>query len=152
MSSPSAQAQKRGNPKVIVVPPPGEDASQGESDDEVETELACWVKVQTDAEVARATAQGGRILRLSSKNCGIVRDADDGGRIRNRIEVDTGFNFDKVQQILLSDAMPIPTKPGFELRFLILSTGQPLVLLVPYVYDAGIVKPDDMRNWEFINN
>jgi len=37
----------------------------------------------------------------------------DGDRIVNRLEVDTGFDFDRVKQIMLSEPIACPVKAGY---------------------------------------
>ena len=76
-------------------------------------------------------------MKLPVKNCAIVRQTKD---VVNRVEVDTGFNFDTVVQILLSEPEPCPekVKDGYALRFVVLSTGKPmLMLLLPPAVPAG---------------
>ena len=68
-------------------------------------ELKQWVQEKVDAEVSRAVGLGQRIIKLPVKNCAIVRQ-DKG--VVNRVEVDTGFNFDQVVQILLSEPQQCP--------------------------------------------
>jgi len=48
---------------------------------------------------------GQRVIKMPVKNCSIVRQTKD---VVNRVEVDTGFNFDTVTQILLSEPVPCP--------------------------------------------
>ena len=84
-------------------------------------------------------------------SCAIIRQPKD---VLNRVEVDTGFNFDTVIQILLSEPQPCPPtlKEGsFALRFVVLSTGKPMLLLLPYLYDTSLLG-NTLTEWEFINN
>ena len=124
------------------------DETNGEEEYEIEQEVKIFVQAQVAAEVARAEGLGQKTVALTVKNCGVVY-REDGG-IDNRVEVDTGFNFDSVQQLLLSPSQEIPCKPGYALRFVILSTGKPIVLLLPYCYQAG-VSGNTLQHWEFIN-
>ena len=119
----------------------------GDEEYEIEQELKVFVDAAVDAEVVRAEGLGQRTIRLTAKNCGVV--FRDGG-VTNRVEVDTGFNFDTVQEILLSPAVAIPCKRGYALRFVVLSTGKPVVLLLPYVYQID-VEGNTLQKWEFIN-
>lgn len=127
------------------------DETNGEEEYEIETELKDWCGEMCDKECERAEAMGQRTLKLTVKNCGLV--TKDNKRW-NRVEVDTGFDFDKVQQILLSPPVEIPSKikQGFCLRFVILATGKPIVLLLPYVYETKAVQGSPLQHWEFINN
>ena len=123
------------------------DKTDGEEEYEVETAVKAWVDAQVDAEVARAEGLGQRTIKLTVKNCGLVfRD----GAVENRVEVDTGFNFDTVEQIMLSPPVDVPCKRGYALRFVILSSGKPIVLLLPYVYELGVAK-HTLQRWEFVN-
>lgn len=110
-----------------------------------------WALKQLDAEVARVQACGQRILKLTAKNCGIVRP--EGGSVFNRVEVDTEFDFDSVKQIMMSDpeACPLQEKQGFCLRFVVLSNGKPTLLILPYLYDSSVAD-NSLQDWEFINN
>eukprot|EP00928_Gymnodinium_smaydae_P013800 TRINITY_DN15007_c0_g1_i1.p1 TRINITY_DN15007_c0_g1~~TRINITY_DN15007_c0_g1_i1.p1 ORF type:complete len:204 (+),score=50.84 TRINITY_DN15007_c0_g1_i1:57-668(+) len=123
--------------------------------DEEEQALASkvkeWVKGELDKEVARVEACGQKILRLAVKNCSVVRP--DKNSVINRVEIDTTFDFDAVQQIMLSDAMPCPLeeKKGFSLRFVVLSTGKPIVMILPYLYDTSMAG-NSLREWSLINN
>ena len=51
---------------------------------------------------------------------------------------------------LVSPAVAIPCKRGYALRFVVLSTGKPVVLLLPYVYQTD-VEGNTLQKWEFIN-
>ena len=77
------------------------------ADDEIEHELKQWVQTKVEAEISRVVGLGSRIMKLPVKNCAIVRQTKD---VINRVEVDTGFNFDTVIQILLSEPEPCPEK------------------------------------------
>ena len=127
-----------------------EDETDGDGEYKVEAGVKAWVGEMADREVARAEALGQRTLKLTTKNCGVVHAS---GAVVNRVEVDTGFNFDTVSQILLSPPVPIPrdVKDGFSLRFVVLSTGKPIVLLLPYVHETA-APANDFKRWEFINN
>ena len=125
-----------------------EDETDGDGEYEIETEVKAWVSAAADREAARAEACGTRTLKLTVKNCGVVRGD---GRVVNRVEVDTGFNFDTVKQILLSPPTSIPVKAGYSLRFVVLSTGKPIVLLLPYVFEDGLAG-NAFKHWEFVNS
>ncbi|KAL1522712.1 hypothetical protein AB1Y20_017687 [Prymnesium parvum] len=117
---------------------------------DVEHELKLWVQSKVEDEVSRVVGLGQKVIKLPVKNCAVVRQVKD---VVNRLEVDTGFNFDTVVQILLSDPVPCPpeVKDGYALRFVVLSTGKPMLLLLPYLYDTSMVG-NTLTEWEFINN
>lgn len=115
-----------------------------------QSEVKAWVQAQVEAEAARVVGLGQRVIKLPVKNCSIVRQTKD---VVNRVEVDTAFNFDTVTQILLSEPVQCPAhiKQGYALRFAVLSTGKPVLLLLPYVYDVSLLG-NSLSHWEFINN
>jgi hypothetical protein len=56
--------------------------------------------------------------------------------------------------VLRSDAQRCPLyalQKGYALRFAVLSTGKPMLLLLPYVYDTSLLG-NSLSHWEFINN
>merc|ERR1712226_1031352 len=73
---------------------------------ELAKKLKEWVNGQLDNEVARVGSCGQKILRLPVKNCSVLRPGD--ATVINRVEIDSALDFDTVQQILLSEPMPIP--------------------------------------------
>eukprot|EP00929_Paragymnodinium_shiwhaense_P084629 TRINITY_DN45267_c0_g2_i1.p1 TRINITY_DN45267_c0_g2~~TRINITY_DN45267_c0_g2_i1.p1 ORF type:complete len:216 (-),score=75.19 TRINITY_DN45267_c0_g2_i1:248-895(-) len=117
---------------------------------ELMKQLKAWAGELLAAEIARVEACGQRIQKLAVKNCGIVRP--DSGSLINRVEVETEFDFDVVQQIMLSEpsACPLDAKKGFYLRFVVLYTGKPTLLILPYLYDAAVVGTS-LQDWEFVN-
>eukprot|EP00741_Cyanophora_paradoxa_P022160 tig00021435_g21392.t1 len=115
---------------------------------EPEELVRCWIKDQVDKEQMRVEAQGSRLIPMPVKNMGIVRE---GPRVVNRIEIDTAFDFDKVQQILLSDPIPCPLKPGSNYVHVLLFTEKPIPLLLPYVYDTKVASNNPLTDWVFLN-
>src|SRR3990167_10536239 len=73
-------------------------------------EVSVWAKAQLQIEVERIKSCGSRCLPLCVKNTSIVRED---GRIVNRVEVDTNFNFERVKQIFVGDSIPCPLKSNF---------------------------------------
>lgn len=113
--------------------------------------LKDWVAQQLDLEVARVEACGQKILRLPVKNCSVLRPTP--GKVINRVEVDSALDFDCVEQILLSDPVPCPLqeKKGYSMVFVVLSTGKPIVLIMPYIYDTSVAD-NSLQEWHLINS
>ena len=119
------------------------------SSDGPEHAVRAWANAQLDQEVARVEASGGKVIKLFPKNCGVVRPEGEKHCV-NRVEFSTGMDFDSVEQIMMSEEKPVPEKPGFSLRFVVLSTGKPLVLMFAYIYDAGMTG-NLLQDWDLIN-
>merc|ERR1712176_755945 len=127
-----------------------ESSEMSVEEEELARRLKKWVSQQLDSEIARVEACGQKVLKLPVKNCSVVRQDKD--MIANRIEIDSGMDFDSVQQILLSEPVPCPLaeKKGFNMCFVVLSTGKPIVLILPYLYDTNVVG-NSLQEWLFIN-
>jgi len=83
--------------------------------------------------------------------------------IVNRMELDTSFDFEKIQQVMVSEAQPIPERDGFKFCSVLLFTDKPVPLLVPYVFlecisldDSTGRKGEKIKNpldtWLLVNN
>lgn len=89
----------------------------------------------------------------------IIREED---AFINRVECDTAFDFNKVEQILISEPIPCPVKPGFnyvmhfsqynsQVHVILLCKNIPLIM--PYLYNASYNQNGhDLKQWLFINN
>ncbi|CAO3564321.1 unnamed protein product [Mortierella alpina] len=122
-----------------VLDPEGElgDAVNIEVDQE-STDAKAWIKENVDQEVARIRATGTSIEPLAVKNFGIVVDLSrKKASAINRIEIDTHFDFKKVQQIMVSAGVPYPHKENFEyVNVLLFADSTQTPMLVPYLYDT----------------
>lgn len=121
--------------------------------DKVETEVKSWLEGLVAKECCRVRrVNGTRVIPLPVKNCGIlVESKGKKNVIVNRLEIDTGFDFDKVKQILLSPPIPCPVKPNFSMVFCVLLTEKPLPMIVPYMFDVT-TRLNFLREWVFINS
>ncbi|RHY28335.1 hypothetical protein DYB32_006052 [Aphanomyces invadans] len=125
--------------------------------DEDEQLVATWIKGMHEAEICRLTQAGAKAVPLKVKNMAIVRE--DGGVVLNRVEVDTRFSMDRIEQILVAEeTTPVPHKPHFVYVNVVLlpKTKQPsdattMALVMPYVYDARVVG-NTLTQWVFLNN
>lgn len=125
-------------------------ATEGEA--APESEVATWMQEQLAAEIARLNEQGARVAPVKVKNTGLVRERR-GGRevVFNRIECDTSFDFRKITQLLHSDPVDCPLKPGFKYVNVVCFSRKPIPLLIPYLYDAA-AEGHDLARWLFVNN
>lgn len=85
---------------------------------------------------------------MAVKNCGVVREKAH--VVVNRVEVNTGFDFDNVQRLMLSDPVPCPVKAGYWYVTVLLFTDKPLPLVLPYLYERNSY--NTLTQWVFINN
>ena len=118
-----------------------------------ETEVAEWCEAQAAAEVARLKECGQRSVLLVPKNMAIVRKDSEKYKaiIVNRVEVGTGFDFNKVRQIMLSPKVACPVKEGFEYCNVLLFTEKPVPIILPYLFDASVTS-NTLNEWEFVNS
>jgi len=73
------------------------------------------------------------------------------GKVVNKMEVMTEFDFELINQILTSEPIACPLKPGFEyVHVVLLAKDKPLPLIVPYLYKQN--DANDLSEWSFTNN
>eukprot|EP01133_Synstelium_polycarpum_P013249 gene13249-15569_t len=80
------------------------------NDDHIEKTVLVWMKEQLNIEIKRIKTQGATCVALEVKNTGTVKDD---GLVINRLEVKTVFDFDNVQNIMVSDSVECPHKKGY---------------------------------------
>lgn len=123
--------------------------------------VAEWMATQSAAEVERLKAFGQQVLLLRVKNVGVVIENvpepdRKAGKMRrdvaNRVEVDTAFDFDRINQLMVSDPVPCPVKSGYCFVHVVLTVDARAAppLLLGYLYDGGIAA-NDLRSWLFVN-
>ncbi|KAF0694575.1 Aste57867_14563 [Aphanomyces stellatus] len=124
--------------------------------DEDEQRVAAWIKKQHEKELARLQSAGAKAIPLKVKNMAIVREDD--GVVLNRVEVDTSFSMDKIEQILVAEETTrVPSKKDYVYVNVLLlpkgpkPTAAPVALVMPYVYDTT-VSGNTLNQWVFINN
>ena len=127
-------------------------------------------------------AEGYRAVPLSVKNHGIVlEELSQKNKVKiivvNRIEVNTAMDFSKIIQIMVSDPISYPYKPGYAYVHVVCLTDKPLPLLIPYIYpervsttpttittpdhppiiqiasgpSGGVVLENNLKEWIFVN-
>eukprot|EP00742_Colponemidia_sp_Colp-10_P009554 GILJ01010431.1.p1 GENE.GILJ01010431.1~~GILJ01010431.1.p1 ORF type:complete len:168 (+),score=32.94 GILJ01010431.1:29-532(+) len=119
-------------------------------EDNPDYDVAQWMKEQMAKEIARLKTQGATVIPMTVKNTGVVKGGGKKAPLINRVEVDTGFDFDKVKQIMLSDPIPSP-KEGFSYVNVLLFTDKPVPLILPYLFDSRKNR-NSLSEWVFINN
>ncbi|KAI9497650.1 hypothetical protein BDB00DRAFT_585028 [Zychaea mexicana] len=98
-----------------------------------------WIQNQVDAEVKRVRDAGSSVLPYKIINCGVVPNFEKKtARAINRIELDTNVDVSKIEQVMVSPAVPYPHKPNFNYVNLILVSSQPVPFLAPYLYQTNV--------------
>ncbi|KAF9398424.1 hypothetical protein BGZ94_006004, partial [Podila epigama] len=89
---------------------------------------------------ARIEATGTTITPMKVKNFGVVIDMSRKKPVAiNRIEIDSTFDFKKVQQIMVSPGMVYPHKENFEyVNVLLFTDNTEPPMIVPYLYDTKV--------------
>ncbi|KAI8067897.1 hypothetical protein BC940DRAFT_367529 [Gongronella butleri] len=106
---------------------------------DVDQTAKAWIQEQMDTEVNRIRTVGTSVIPVGIKNCGILPNFDQRkARAINRIELDTNFNVNKVEQVMVSAPVEYPHKENFFFVHVVLVTSSPIPLLVPYLYQAGL--------------
>ncbi|KAI8821626.1 uncharacterized protein EV422DRAFT_424317 [Fimicolochytrium jonesii] len=128
--------------------------------DEVDEVAKAYILSQRACEADRLRSAGVKPLELPVKNYGIVRHDDhQPPMIINRIEIDTGFDLNRIRQILVSEPVKYSHRSGFHYVNLLLITENPMIpILLPYLYTEAVKATDakqiknDLREWVFINS
>jgi hypothetical protein len=132
-------------------------------------ELIAWIRRKGMTEFGRLRSLGMTCLFFMPKNCGLVVDCEThpNGKpfIINRIELSTGFHFDRIAELKCSP--PFSCRPylnHYDYRHLLLScTNRPVVVVVPYIYPQTLewIHPvhgrqyhlkNKLDEWLFINS
>jgi hypothetical protein len=119
-----------------------------ENDPNYSEELVHWMQQQVEQEIKVIESKGAKAIPIPVKNCGILHEKEH--LIVNRVEVNTGFNFDKVQRLMLTDPIPCPVRTGYWYVSVLLFTDKPVPLILPYTYEKN--KHNKLAEWVFINN
>ncbi|KAI8993160.1 hypothetical protein BDB01DRAFT_832014 [Pilobolus umbonatus] len=121
--------------------------------DQIDLVAKEWIKEQSEKEIKRIEDVGSSVLPLKISNCGIVPNFDNKkARAVNRVEIDTDYDLNKVQQIMVSPPTAYPHKAHFNYVNLILVTDQPTPFLAPYIYQTNLkviqpAKEEDGRKY-----
>ncbi|KAL6069345.1 hypothetical protein QOT17_007608 [Balamuthia mandrillaris] len=144
-----AKREEGAEEKVTLEAKPLEE-EEGEEADRYRRERAVgeWMQNLVKEEVKRIKSAGSNAIPVPIKNTALLRK---GNKIINRVEVDTGFDFNKVRQIMLSDPVPCPLKPSFFYVHVLLFTHQPIPIILPYLFKKKR-KTNNLTDWMFINN
>ncbi|TPX42982.1 hypothetical protein SeLEV6574_g05303 [Synchytrium endobioticum] len=110
-----------------------------------------WLLITVKAEEQRLRRTGATPLLLTTKNFTMITELGTPSRIVNKVELDTGFDFDKINQILVSDPLPYPHDPEWLYVHVLLittptSAAKPnttqFPLIMPYLYKPVITIAD----------
>ncbi|KYR02641.1 WD40 repeat-containing protein [Tieghemostelium lacteum] len=124
------------------------DGNKNEYDEYIEKKVVEWMKDQLRTEKKRIETMGSKSIEIEVKNTGIIKE---GKNIHNRIEMKTSFDFDKIVQIMISDAIECPVKKNYYyVNVLLFPKDKPIPLIVPYIYLKSA--DNKLTDWIFINN
>eukprot|EP00761_Pharyngomonas_kirbyi_P003338 gb/GECH01003342.1/.p1 GENE.gb/GECH01003342.1/~~gb/GECH01003342.1/.p1 ORF type:complete len:179 (+),score=55.41 gb/GECH01003342.1/:1-537(+) len=123
-----------------------EKEQEEDEDDRIMRQSVEWMNSQLDNEKQRLQSQGTKVLPAPVKNTGVVKESK---RVVNRVEFNTAFDFDKIQQILVSDPIPCPMRPNHQYVHVVLITGG-MPLIFPYLFPHD--RMNQLTDWVFINN
>lgn len=131
----------------------------GSADISESSEAKAWITKTVAEECQRIRVSGARAIPLPTKNCGILVEADDmketetsnfnrsGNKRRrvkvvNRIEISSGMDFRSIGQIMVSEPLEYPFRPGYLYVHILCFTAasNTMALLVPYVYAPYLKK------------
>ncbi|BFZ58150.1 hypothetical protein PYCC9005_005210 [Savitreella phatthalungensis] len=128
--------------------------SEAKSDHESDSKA--WLAQQVENERRRLADAGAKAIPLPVKNCGVVletradgRDVLRAGDISNRMEVDSGMDFGRVTQVMVSPETVYPFEKGYSYVHVLCFTAASasdngaLCLLLPYVFAPHLRKADD---------
>ncbi|KAI8141505.1 hypothetical protein BJV82DRAFT_518261 [Fennellomyces sp. T-0311] len=99
-----------------------------------------WIQDQVDHEVKRVRDAGSSVLPFKLINCGVVPNFEKKtARAINRLELDTNVDLSKVEQVMVSPAVPYPHKQDFlYVNLILVKLGQPIPFLAPYLYQTNV--------------
>eukprot|EP00026_Physarum_polycephalum_P016663 Phypoly_transcript_17625.p1 GENE.Phypoly_transcript_17625~~Phypoly_transcript_17625.p1 ORF type:complete len:165 (+),score=29.89 Phypoly_transcript_17625:297-791(+) len=115
--------------------------------DREEKVVADWMDMMLQTELKRIREAGSNAIPVPVKNVGIIREDN---KVINRIEANTAFDFDKIQQLMVSDPTPCPHKADFSYANVLLFTDKPVPIIFPYMYSTAT--PNKLKSWLFVNN
>ncbi|TPX35271.1 hypothetical protein SmJEL517_g02216 [Synchytrium microbalum] len=99
-----------------------------------------WLLKTVNLEVERLRRSGTKPILLSTKNFVMTVEEGTPSRIVNKIELDTGFDFDKITQILVSDPIPYPGDTSWEYaNVLLITTNAQFPMILPYLYRPSMI-------------
>lgn len=125
-----------------------------EQEAEVETHVKDWMQIKLQEAIKKLRVINPMVIEMPVKNMGIVVDGND---IWNRIEVNTGFDFDTIDQVMVSEAMEsCPLKKNYVYVTVLLAKPTPCrgsaILALPFMYDLSSFAGNDLQKWILINN
>lgn len=143
------------------------------NDEKIGEDEQKWIDDMMKREEMKLTAAGVRPIPFNILNCGVVfgEETTNNGqetemeKVINRVEFKSGFDFNRIGQIMTSDAMvQYPFKGGYCFTLVLLfvkgkENGMNPIIF-PYIYNPTVSKiqnktrkiTNDLTEWLFINN
>ncbi|CAA17804.1 hypothetical protein POMI540_4145 [Schizosaccharomyces pombe] len=129
---------------------------------QVDEKAKSWIAEKVEEELRRLESVGAKAIPLDVKNYSVMLD-EDTDTVVNRIELMTSFDFDHVQQILLSAVQPYPYDKNLMFVYLVILTPLPHPMLIPYLFAPKVVGKNllpradglvenTLKRWTFIND
>ncbi|EEB07242.1 hypothetical protein SJAG_02327 [Schizosaccharomyces japonicus yFS275] len=121
-----------------------------------------WMAKKIAEEIERLKKQGAKAVPLTVKNTSVVLD-EDTDTVINRIELNTSFDFSRIEQIMLSPPQLYPHNANLQFVFVLCFTCLPHPLIIPYLYAPKLVGKNllpradglvenTLKRWAFIND
>ncbi|WBW71554.1 Schizosaccharomyces specific protein [Schizosaccharomyces osmophilus] len=128
---------------------------------QVDEQAKTWIQGKVEEELKRLESIGAKAVPLTVKNYSVILD-ENTDTVMNRIELKTSFDFNHVQQILLSPAQPYPHDSNLKFLYLVILTNLPHPMLIPYLFTPKVVGKNllpradglvenTLKRWIFIN-
>lgn len=115
----------------------------------IDSDLNTWMFAQAESAIRQAKSNGSNPLLIKPKNFSTVIFEN---KIENRIEFDTSLDFATVEELLISDEIPVPSKQYYFYVTVVLFTKNKNVPLVfPYVYVKKSEKEISEINFDEMN-
>lgn len=115
----------------------------------IDSDLNSWMFVQAESAINQAKANGSNPLLIKPKNFSTVIFEN---KIENRVEFDTSLDFATVEELLISEEIPVPSKEYYFYVTVVLFTKNKNVPLVfPYVFVKKTEKEISEINFDGMN-
>jgi hypothetical protein len=115
----------------------------------IDSELISWMFSQSESVIIDAKSKGSNPLLIKPKNFSTVINEN---KIENRVEFDTALDFAAVEELLVSEEIPVPQKNDYFYVTVVLFTKNKNVPLVfPYVFVKKTEKEIAEINFEGMN-
>lgn len=115
----------------------------------IDTTLNNWMFAQAEAAIEQAKKAGSNPLLIKPKNFSTVIIENN---IHNRIEFDTSLDFSTIEEILVSEEIPVPEKKNyFYVTTVLFTKNKNSPLVFPYCYFRNLNGEFDESNFLGMN-